>query len=67
MAVQGRQIKIGDITNGEYVFLFSLQVSGSSMEVGSSDRVDVATAKVQIPRRGPLTLSPQVYGFNFEP
>ncbi len=37
------------------------------MEVVSSDRVTAVTAKVAIRRRGPLTISPQVYGSNLEP
>jgi hypothetical protein len=37
------------------------------VEVGSSDRVSAATAKVEIRRCGPLTVSPQVYGSNLEP
>jgi hypothetical protein len=37
------------------------------MEAGSSERVASATAKVEIRRRGSLTVSPQVYGYNLEP
>ena len=54
----------------QFVNMFSLsfsQVSGSSVEVGNSDRVAAATAKVEIRRRGLLSVSPQVYGSNFEP
>ena len=59
--------KIRGITSSEYVFFSSLQVNGASVELGSSDRVAVATAKGEIRRRGPFAVSPQVYGSNLEP
>jgi hypothetical protein len=51
----------------EYALFSSSQVNGASVEVGSSDRIAAATAKFKIRRRGPLTVSPQVYSSNLEP